>query len=122
MYTGHSGSSNRTISAYSHAFFAMYIFFVLLEAYKGQTPGKHLLGIRVVEANGRKLTIIEPGIRNAGKLFLLPVDLTIGLALYYKKGYLRYTDYFIDVVTIEEKPWHQNQEARNRPRPPPLIT
>jgi uncharacterized RDD family membrane protein YckC len=86
------------VGTYSHVFFATYIFLTLLEAYKGQTLGKFLLGIRVVKSNGRRISLVESGIRNAGKLFLLPIDLAIGVALYYKRGYLRYTDYYIDAV------------------------
>lgn len=88
----------RAIAAYSHAFFAMFIFFTLLETYKGQTPGKHLTGLRVVKRNGRRLDLVEAAIRNAGKLFLLPVDLAIGVILYSRRGYLRYTDYYIDAI------------------------
>ncbi|MCE4612330.1 MAG: RDD family protein [Desulfurococcales archaeon] len=86
------------VGTYSHVFFATYIFLTLLEAYKGQTIGKFLLGIRVVKRNGRRINLVESGIRNAGKLFLLPIDLAIGVILYYKRGYLRYTDYYIDAV------------------------
>lgn len=93
----------RAVSVYSHVFFAMYIFLTLLEAYKGQTLGKYLVGIRVVKRNGRKLDLVESGIRNAGKIFLLPIDLAVGILLYYRKGYLRYTDYYIDAVVEEVK-------------------
>jgi uncharacterized RDD family membrane protein YckC len=74
----------------------MFIFATLLEAYKGQTLGKYVAGIRVIKSNGRRLTLIESGIRNAGKIFMLPLDLAIGIVLYYRKGYLRFFDYYID--------------------------
>lgn len=93
-----SATITELVRTYSHVFFATYIFLTLLEAYKGQTIGKFLLKIRIVKRNGRRINLVESGIRNAGKLFLLPIDLAIGIALYYRRGYLRYTDYYIDAV------------------------
>ncbi len=100
-----SNTITELVRTYSHVFFATYIFLTLLEAYKGQTIGKFLLNIRVVKRNGRRINLVESGIRNAGKLFLLPIDLAIGIAIYYKKGYLRYTDYYIDAIVekVERK-------------------
>jgi len=82
------------ISAYSHIFFAAFIVFTLLEAYKGHTLGKYLMGIRVVAVTGRRLTIVESGIRNAGKVFLLPIDLLVGIFFLRNEGYVRFFDYY----------------------------
>jgi uncharacterized RDD family membrane protein YckC len=90
----------RLVEVYAHIFFAVYVFLTILEAYKGQTPGKYLLGIRVVKASGGKVSLLESAIRNAGKVFLLPLDLVIGLAFYRKKGYIRFFDYYTE-TTIE---------------------
>ncbi len=57
--------------------------------------------IKGVKSNGRKLSLTESGIRNAGKIFMLPLDLLIGLIAYYRRGYLRFFDYYID-CTIEK--------------------
>ncbi len=88
----------RLIGIYSHIFFAIYIFITLLEAYKGQTPGKYLMRIRVVKLGGLRLGIIESGIRNAGKVFLLPLDLLLGILFFRRRGYLRFFDYYTDSV------------------------
>lgn len=90
----------RIAAIYAHVFFAVYIFITLLEAYKGQTPGKYLFGIRVVKAGGGKVGLLESGIRNAGKVFLLPLDLFLGLLFYRKRGYIRLFDYYTE-VTVE---------------------
>lgn len=90
----------RIVGMYAHIFFAVYIFLTVLEAYKGQTPGKFIVGLRVVKTDGRKLDLIESGIRNAGKVFLLPLDLIIGILFYAKRGYLRFFDFYTD-VTVE---------------------
>lgn len=93
-----SGLMMRVISYYSHIFFAIYIFVTLLEAYKGQTPGKYLMGIRVVKVGGQRVGIVESGIRNAGKVFLLPLDILIGILFYRRRGFLRFFDYYTDVM------------------------
>ncbi len=93
----------RSIIGYSNVFFATFIFLTLLEAYNGQTLGKHLLGLRVVRRDGSRLTLVESGIRNAGKIFLLPIDLALGLALYRRQGYIRLTDYMIEAIVVDER-------------------
>jgi uncharacterized RDD family membrane protein YckC len=92
--------SARFIAVYAHILFAVVIYFTLLEAYKGQTPGKYLLGIRVVKVGGLKMGLLESGIRNMGKVFLLPLDLLVGIIFYRKRGYLRFFDYYTE-VTVE---------------------
>ena len=93
----------RSLIGYSNVFFASYIFLTLTEAYKGQTPGKHLLGLRVLRVDGGKVSLVEAGIRNAGKIFLLPVDLALGILLYRRHGYLKFTDYYTRTVVVREK-------------------
>lgn len=90
---------NRTIEVFSHIIFAVYIMVTLLESYKGQTLGKYVLNIRVVKVSGEKIGLIESGIRNSGKIFLLPLDLIIGIIFLRKKGYLRFFDYYTEVKT-----------------------
>ena len=102
-----------TIRYYSNAFIAAYITLTLMEAYNGKTLGKHLLGLRVVKANGSKITLIESGIRNAGKLFLLPLDLLIGVLLYRRHGYIRYTDYYTgSIIIVENMPMPSRVSSR----------
>lgn len=90
--------SYATISAYSHIFFAAYIMFTVLEAYKGQTLGKFLLGIRVLKEDGGRIGAMDSAVRNLGKAFLLPLDLLIGLLWYRRAGYLRFMDYYTKSV------------------------
>ena len=92
----------RSLVGYSNVFFAAYIFMTLLEAYNGQTLGKHLLKLRVIRQDGSRLTLVESGIRNAGKIFILPVDLALGLLLYHKQGYIKLTDYIVKATVINE--------------------
>lgn len=92
--------SYATVSAYSHVFFAAYLIFTVLEAYKGQTPGKFLLGLRVVKVGGRRISLMDSAVRNIGKVFLLPLDVLAGVLLYAKNGYIRFFDYYT-ALTVE---------------------
>ncbi len=95
---------DRSIVGYSNVFFAAFIFLTLLEAYNGQTLGKHLLHLRVVRRDGSRLTLVEAGIRNAGKIFLLPIDVALGVILYRGQGYIRLTDYLVQAIVVDERP------------------
>lgn len=88
----------RVVGVYAHIFFAVYIFATVLEAYKGQTPGKYLLGIRAVKVGGGKVGLLESAIRNAGKAFLLPLDLIVGIIFYHKRGFIRFFDFYTEVA------------------------
>jgi len=77
-----------------------YVSFVIMESYKGQTIGKYAMNIRVIKANGDKVTILESAIRNIGKVFFLPLDILIGVIFYRKKGYIKFLDYYTE-TTVE---------------------
>jgi len=91
--------SYQTIASYSHIFFAAYIIFTVLEAYKGQTLGKYLFKIRVVKVRAApefrgRISLMDSSVRNIGKVFLLPLDIILGLILGSRKGYLRFFDLY----------------------------
>ncbi|MFQ6134923.1 MAG: RDD family protein [Nitrososphaerales archaeon] len=92
--------SYETVSIYSNIFFAAYVIFTILEAYKGQTMGKYLAGLRVVKCDGRRLSLIDSAVRNLGKVFFLPLDLIFGIALHKKDGYIRFFDYYTKSTVV----------------------
>jgi CheY-like chemotaxis protein len=102
-YLGILRSISNNVLIYSNVFLGSWILFSALEAYKGETLGKFMLGLRVVKRDGSKITFTEAAVRNAGKVFLLPVDLLLGLK-YRKHGYIRFFDYYTrsTVVKIRE--------------------
>jgi uncharacterized RDD family membrane protein YckC len=85
---------------YIPIFFVSYLYFTILEAYKGQTLGKFLLGLRVVKTDGTKITLIDSAVRNIGKVVFLPLDIALGIILYHKKGYIRFFDHYTS-ITVE---------------------
>lgn len=90
--------ATQAVSHYSHVFLVVFIVWAALEAYKGQTLGKYLLKIRVVKTSGMKMSLMESVIRNLGKVFLLPIDIALGLLHYRKKGFLRFFDYYTQTI------------------------
>ena len=79
--------------------FGAYAYFTLMEAYKGQTLGKYLLKIRVIKADGSKISILDSAVRNIGKVFLLPLDVLLGVLFYSKRGYLKFFDFYTNTIT-----------------------
>lgn len=56
-----------------------FLYWTLLEYYKGQSIGKIALNIKVVNMKGKNPTITQSAISSFGKTFLLPIDMIIGL-------------------------------------------
>lgn len=80
------------------AFFWAYL--TLFEGFSGQSLGKILLRIKVVRIDGEKISYADAAIRNFGKIFLLPVDLVLGLRLKDKR-YLRFFEKFTKTTVID---------------------
>jgi DNA-binding transcriptional ArsR family regulator len=108
----------RIIEGYSHIFFAVFIAFTLFDAYKGQTPGRYAMGIRVLTVSGRRLSVVESGIRNVGKVFVLPLDLLAGILFYRKRGYLRFFDFYTQSIVEEVKEAKVVPNDPTAPAPP----
>ena len=88
------------ILLYSNVFLGTWFLFSVLEGYKGETLGKFLLGLRVVKKDGSKLSFADAAVRNVGKVFLLPIDLLLGLK-YRKYGYVRFFDYYTRSTVVK---------------------
>ena len=83
--------------------FSLILFWVystLLEGFSGQTIGKLVMHIKVVQIDGEKISYDQAAVRNFGKVFLLPIDLAIGWRLKDKR-YLRYFDKFTGTTVID---------------------
>ena len=80
-----------------------WLYSTLMEGFDGQTLGKALLGLKVVNTLGKKLFYDYAAVRNFGKCFLLPIDLLIGLRIDDER-YIRYFDKFsaTTVITLRE--------------------
>ena len=76
------------IRAFILAIFWMY--FTLLEGYRGQTLGKMLLGIRIVDVSGARVGQHPAAVRALTKVLILPFDIIAGLIKSRKAGFLRF--------------------------------
>jgi uncharacterized RDD family membrane protein YckC len=88
--------------------FVLFVFYHLIFEliWNGQTPGKRLFGLRVVQANGMPVTISGVLIRNIVRLFdFLPVFYGIGLILMFiTKRSQRFGDMAARTIVVYERP------------------
>lgn len=55
-----------------------FIYWTILEYYRGQSVGKIVFNLKVVNKYGKSITIVQSAIQSFGKSFLLPIDVIIG--------------------------------------------
>ncbi|MGQ4832965.1 MAG: RDD family protein [Candidatus Asgardarchaeia archaeon] len=96
-------STEQVISIYYRSI--LWIYWTMLEGYRGQSIGKMLFEIRNVKTDGSPVQLTDSAITSFGKAFLLPLDILLGIGLKIrKKGYfLRFTEYYTHVATILTK-------------------
>ena len=80
-----------------------WVYLTLLEGFAGQSLGKRVTGLRTVRIDGKHLSYDHAAIRNFGKVFLLPLDLAIGLRLKDSR-FIRYFDKFAGTTVIDLRP------------------
>jgi uncharacterized RDD family membrane protein YckC/DNA-binding transcriptional ArsR family regulator len=87
---------------YNFVFFLvlLWVYLTLLEGFAGQSLGDRAVGLRVVMIDGKKLSYDHAAVRNFGKVFLLPLDLVLGIRLKDKR-YLRYFEKFSGSTVID---------------------
>ena len=77
----------------------LWVYSTLLEGFNGQSIGKSLFGLKVVQTDGRKLSYDHAAVRNFGKV-LLPFDLVFGYMLNDPR-FIRYFDKFAGTTVID---------------------
>lgn len=77
----------------------LWIYSTLLEGFNGQSIGKRVFGLKVVQTDGRKLSYDHAAVRNFGKV-LLPFDLLFGYMLNDPR-FIRYFDKFAGTTVID---------------------
>jgi len=77
----------------------LWIYSTLLEGFKGQSIGKRVLGLKVLQTDGRKLSYDHAAVRNFGKV-LLPFDLLFGYMIDDPR-FIRYFDKFAGTTVID---------------------
>ena len=64
----------------------LFVYWTVLEGYRGQSLGKMLLNIVVVGPEGEKIGFRDSALESLGKAFLLPLDCLIGWVAYKGRG------------------------------------
>ena len=77
----------------------LWVYSTLLEGFSGQSIGKRVFGLKVVQTDGRKLSYDHAAVRNFGKV-LLPFDLLFGYWIKDPK-FIRYFDKFAGTTVID---------------------
>ena len=78
----------------------LFLYWGLFEGYTGQSPGKMVLGLKVVDREGEEIDFAAAAVESFGKAFLLPLDCLIGwIAMPGRK--LRLFNRLSDTIVIE---------------------
>ena len=56
-----------------------------MEGIFGQSLGKMIMKLKIVQTNGERITMLQAAVESLGKAFLLPIDCLIGWILYSNK-------------------------------------
>jgi uncharacterized RDD family membrane protein YckC len=72
----------------------LWMYFTLLEGYRGQSLGKMLLGIRIVDVSGARIAQQPSAVRALTKVLILPFDILVGLIKSRKAGFLRFFGHY----------------------------
>lgn len=93
---------------YSLGFYCvlLFLYWTLLEGFRGQSLGKMVLGIAVVGSIGERIGFRDAAIESFGKSFLLPLDVIVGILGFRGKGQRLFNSLSNTVVVeAEEGGW-----------------
>lgn len=62
-----------------------FVYWILMENWKGRSIGKIVLGLKVTNMNGQKVSLKNIIISSFGKSFILPIDVVLGWIFTNKK-------------------------------------
>ena len=94
-------------------------YFTLFEAFwNGQTPGKKLFKIRVIQDSGRQITFFEAMIRNLIRVIdMLPSFYLVGvIAMICNRGHKRLGDLAAGTLVVHERPSEEPMWGGTGPR------
>jgi uncharacterized RDD family membrane protein YckC len=89
----------------------LWLYSTLLEGFNGQSLGKRIIGLKVVRADGKKMSYDHAAVRNFGKFLpLLPFDVLIGWRI-KNDMFQRYFDKFAGTTVIDLRRQYPNKQA-----------
>jgi len=105
-FFGSAGFTAGLIAFFTLSFLLFWGYFVVFEAvWSGQTPGKRLIGIRVITSSGYPIGVVESSIRNLVRIVdLLPAFYGIGVvAMFASSQSRRLGDYAAGTLVVKER-------------------
>ncbi|MFX1491524.1 MAG: RDD family protein, partial [Promethearchaeota archaeon] len=72
----------------------LWMYFTIMEGYRGQTLGKMLTRVQIVDVSGARMVPHAAAIRALTKVLILPFDILIGLIKSRKAGFLRFFGHY----------------------------
>lgn len=83
----------------------MWLYWTALEGYTGQSAGKAVMNLRMVDKRGEEIGYVPAGIQAFGKAFLLPVDCLVGWLAMPGTGLRLFNRLSDTVVTKDDSDW-----------------
>jgi uncharacterized RDD family membrane protein YckC len=84
----------------------LFVYWTVLEGYRGQSLGKMLLNIVVVGPEGEKIGFRDSALESLGKAFLLSLDCLIGWVAYKGRGQRAFNKFSNTIVaSANEVKW-----------------
>ena len=84
----------------------LFVYWTVLEGYRGQSLGKMILNIVVVGPDGEKIGFRDSALESLGKAFFLPLDCLIGWIVYKGQGQRAFNKFSNTVVaSANEVKW-----------------
>lgn len=84
----------------------LFVYWTVLEGYRGQSLGKMILNIVVVGPDGEKIGFGDSALESLGKAFILPLDCIIGWIVYKGQGQRAFNKFSNTVVaSANEVKW-----------------
>jgi uncharacterized RDD family membrane protein YckC len=79
----------------------LFLYWLLMDGFYGQSFGKMVMRIKVVRANGGRINMSQSALESLGKAFILPIDAIVGWILYPSRRQ-RLFNHLSETVVIKE--------------------
>lgn len=78
----------------------LWLYSTLLEGHAGQTVGKSMFNIKTISVTSNKMSYDAAAVRNFGKIFLLPLDLLLGIRIHDER-FIKFFDKYSRTTVIQ---------------------
>ena len=109
FFTDNLGKSNSIVIAFSFIvlFFIFFYFCIIFYIFfNGQTPGKRVVGLQVINSNGEPINFFASVVRNIVRIVdMIPFGYLVGgILVVFSKNYKRIGDMAANTIVVKNKP------------------